>query len=58
MQTKEIVILGGIKYRVRKSTRTEAVLTLPYGTIEYIAPVRGGVFVGLPITKGYKYQGN
>lgn len=50
-----MITLGGIKYRIRRENDTEAILTLPYGTIEYIAPKRDGKFVGLPITKGYKY---
>lgn len=53
---KDYVVLGGIHYLVRWESDTEMVLTRPYGKVAYIAPMRNGDIVGLPVTKGKFYS--
>lgn len=55
---KEYIELGGIKYLIQWETDDRMVLTLPYGKIAYVAPVRNGEVVGLPITKGVLLSGD
>ncbi len=53
---QKFVRLGGIWYRIRWSSDSELCLTMPSGKVVYMAPIRNGQVVGLPITKGIKYS--
>lgn len=56
--SNNFVVLGGIKYRVRIKKDDHAILTLPYGNIEYVAPRNPNTaeYIGLPISKGLKFN--